>query len=118
MSYPSRLMGSGISGQAAQEICGRVLDNQTATGTTQADALLTTASHVIVTTAAAGTGIRLPAPEAGAEVTVKNLGANALLVYPAVGGVINALAANAGFSVAAGGQSRFLGRNGSNWVTY
>jgi hypothetical protein len=49
---------------------------------------------------------------------VKNLGANALLVYPATGGAINALAANAGFSIAAAGQGRFLGRNNLNWVTY
>lgn len=118
MVFPSRLMGSGVAASPAQEICGRVLDNQTATGTTQANALLVTASHVVVTTTAAGTGVRLPAPEAGAQMTVKNLGANALLVYPAVGGKINALATNAGFSIAADGQARFVGRNGVDWVTF
>ena len=34
------------------------------------------------------------------------------------GGAINALAANAAFSVAAAGQARLLGRNSLNWVTY
>jgi hypothetical protein len=60
----------------------------------------------------------LPQAEPGAEVTVKNLGANAVNIYPATGGAINALSANAAFSVAAGGQARLLGRNSLNWVTY
>lgn len=36
----------------------------------------------------------------------------------ATGGAINALAANAAFSVAAGGQVSLFGRNSLNWVTY
>jgi hypothetical protein len=99
-------------------VCGDVQDNVTAAGSTQGTATLVTGAHVIVTTAAASTGVILPPAELGAEVTVKNLGANAVLVYPATGGAINALAANAGFSVAAAGQGRFLGRNNLNWVTY
>lgn len=118
MGYPSRMMGSGIAASAALEITGRVADNLVATGTTQSDALFIPTTHNIVVTTASGTGVRLPAPEQGCEVTVKNLGANALLVYPATGGAINALSANAGFSVAAGGQVRLLGRNSTNWVTY
>lgn len=118
MTFPSRLCGVGIAPAAANTICGDVQDNITAAGTGQGDATPVWLSHVIVTTAAAGTGVRLPAPEAGAQITVKNLGANAVLVYPATGGAINALAANAGFSVAAAGQARFVGRNGINWVTF
>lgn len=118
MSYPSNLTGVGLPPAASVYICGTVEDNITATGATQGAAYFSSADHIIVTTAAAGTGIRLPNPEPGAEVTVKNLGANALLVYPSTGGAINALSANAGFSIAAGGQARFLGRNSLNWVTY
>jgi hypothetical protein len=118
MTYPSKLIGAKLPPLTAQMICGDVLDNVTATGADQAGARLCTADHIIVTTTAASTGIRLPAAESGAELTVKNLGANALLVYPSTGGAINALAANAGFTVAAGGQARLLGRNGLNWVTY
>lgn len=118
MSYPLNLTGSGISAAAATQICGTVQDNVTATGTGQSDAFFSAADHIIVTTAAAGTGVRLPAAQPGAEVTVKNLGANAVLVYPATGGTINALAANAGFSIAAASQARFLGRNSTGWVTY
>jgi hypothetical protein len=71
-----------------------------------------------LSTVLAGPSVGTFFAELGAEVTVKNLGANAVLVYPATGGAINALAANAGFSVAAAGQGRFLGRNNLNWVTY
>jgi hypothetical protein len=46
------------------------------------------------------------------------LNADHCIVTTATGGAINALAANAGFSVAAAGQGRFLGRNNLNWVTY
>ncbi len=118
MSYPSRLIGAGVPALATVNICGDVQDNVTAAGSTQGTALPVSGDHVIVTTAAAGTGILLPFAEPGAEVTVKNLGANAVLVYPATGGAINALATNAGFSIAAAGQARFLGRNSLNWVTY
>jgi len=118
MSYPSRCMGVGMAAALTEQVCGDVQDNVTAAGSTQGTATLVTGAHVIVTTAAASTGVILPPAELGAEVTVKNLGANALLVYPATGGAINALAANAGFSIAAGGQGRFLGRNNINWVTY
>jgi hypothetical protein len=118
MPYPDRLCGVGLPAAVATQICGDVQDNITAAGSTQGTAVLLNADHCIVTTAATGTGVILPPAQPGADVTVKNLGANALLVYPATGGAINALAANAGFSIAAGGQGRFLGRNNINWVTY
>jgi hypothetical protein len=101
-----------------EQVCGDIQDNVTAAGSTQGTATLVTGAHVIVTTAAASTGVILPPAEPSAEVTVKNLGANALNIYPATGGAINALSANAAFSVAAGGQARLLGRNSTNWVTY
>lgn len=118
MSYPSRCLGTGMAAALTEAVCGDIQDNVTAAGTTQGTAILVTGAHVIVTTTALNTGVILPPAEPGAEVTVKNLGANALNVYPATGGAINALAANAAFSVAAGGQARFLGRNSLNWVTY
>ncbi|MFN7537552.1 MAG: hypothetical protein ACK5QN_07685 [Burkholderiales bacterium] len=118
MSYPSRCMGVGMAAALTEQVCGDIQDNVTAAGSTQGTATLVTGAHVIVTTAAASTGVILPPAEPGAEVTVKNLGANAVNIYPATGGAINALSANAAFSVAAGGQARLLGRNSLNWVTY
>jgi len=77
----------------------------TAAGSTQATARLLTAANTVVSTAAAGTGVIIPASlELGDVTTVTNLGANALLVYPPIGGVIQTGATNAGFSVATGKQ--------------
>ena len=118
MAYPDRLCGVGVPPAVATEICGNIQDNITAAGSTQGTAVLLTGDHCIVTTAAASTGVILPPAQPGADVTVKNLGANAVLVYPATGGAINALAANAGFSIAAAGQGRFLGRDATRWVTF
>lgn len=117
MSYPTRCMGVGMAAALTEQVCGDVQDNVTAAGSTQGTATPVSAVNVIVTTAAASTGVILPPAEPGAEVVVKNLGANAVNVYPAVGGAINALAANAAFSVAAAGQVRLVGRNSLNWVT-
>ena len=65
-----------------------------------------------------GTGMAAALTEAVCGDIQDNVTANALNIYPATGGAINALAANAAFSVAAGGQARLLGRNSLNWVTY
>lgn len=99
MSFLANLMAFGASPFLAQAIVGDVADNLTATGTTQATALKLSAAENVVTTAAASTGVQLPAMGPGDSVLVANLGANALLVYPQTGGAIQTGAANAGFSV-------------------
>lgn len=78
-----------------------------ATGANQATALVLTKYWNVVATTAAGTGVMLPNFGAGFETSVYNDGANALLVYPPVGGTINALAANAGYSLPAA-RNQFL----------
>lgn len=118
MALPSRLMGTSFSAGSAVQVVGDVTDSLTATGSNQATALLVSTVINIVTTTAASTGVILMPSEVGGEVSVYNLGANALLVYPATGGAINALATNAGFSVGAGKAATFKGRaNGTGWVT-
>lgn len=117
MALPSRLMGSGLSSLAAQNICGDVTNTLTATGSTNADALQVGSAINNVTTAAAGTGVKLPPTETGSSVLVANLGANALLVYPFAGSQINALTATTGgFSVGAGKSALFVGVSGTNLV--
>lgn len=70
-----------------------------AAGTNQATATaLGTTTYQRVTTAAASTGVKLPAAVAGMRIVVFNKGANTLAVYPATGGIINDGAANAAFS--------------------
>ena len=98
----------------------------TATGSTQADALLLLREVSVFGTVAASTGAILhTTAEPGDEVQVFNGGANALAVYPQTGAVINAGAANAAFSVPAGKVCRFTAyqANGRgvgtvNWIAH
>lgn len=100
MAIQQRLTVSGMSGVQAQAIQGTVANGLTALGTTQANALALPADLNYFTTVGAGTGTVLPAMNPGDSVNLYNKGASALLVYPPVGAVINALGANAGYSVA------------------
>jgi hypothetical protein len=102
MSQARNLSALGLPGVLAQSLGGLTANTLTAAGSTQATALALPADINFVTTAAAGTGVILPASSSGDSFVVRNGGANACLIYPPVGGTINALAANAGYSVAAG----------------
>lgn len=116
MPIPSRLLGSGVSAQAATNTCGDVATGLTATGSTNADALQLSSVINHVGTTASGTGVILPPLEPGASVFVINSGANALLVYPGTGFQINALTATTqGFSVAAGGRAQFIAFTSTKW---
>jgi hypothetical protein len=97
MAFPSRVQGAGQSGGATTAICGDVSSNLTATGSTATDALQLSAVVSRVGTAASGTGVKLPAAEAGAMVVVRNdgaqslrrvLAASATSVWPAIPSVI------------------------------
>lgn len=100
MSLAQRLVTAGISAIQAQAIQGTVANTLTALGTTQGNALMLGADINNFTTVAAGTGAIAPAMNPGDDIIVRNGGANALLLYPPVGGVINGLGANAGYSIA------------------
>lgn len=95
-----KLVAAGLPGPAAAAITGDAANNLTATGTTQATALLLPADANRFTTVAASTGAILPPMNAGDTVVVYNGGANALALYPPVGGVINQGAVNAAYTVA------------------
>lgn len=100
MALQQRLVVAGTAAPQAAAIQGTVGNPLTALGTTQGNALQLPADVNYFTTVAAGTGTVLPAMNPGDSVNIYNKGANALLVYPPVGGVINGLGANAGYSVA------------------
>lgn len=106
-------MAFGTQAFVAQAIVGDVANGLTAAGTTQANALKLAAVNNIVTTAAASTGVQLPATGTGDGIVVANLGANALLVYPVVGGTIQGAAANVGFSVPTLKTATFTARDAS-----
>lgn len=84
-------------------------------GTTQGTATAITKQTNEFTTVAASSGARLPSPEQGEFIFVANAGANALSVYPATGHSINALAANAAFSLAVGKNALFWAATASKW---
>lgn len=102
MPLQSRLVVAGMSAIAAQASVGTSANNLTATGTTQATAAPLGADNNRFTTVPANSGCVLPPMNGGDSINVFNAGANALLVYPppGIGAQINALAANAGYSVA------------------
>lgn len=100
MSNQNRLTVYGISAQAADAIQGTTASGLTATGSTQGGALALPADLCKFGTVASGTGAIIPPSNSGDSGTVFNAGANALLLYPPVGGTINALSANAGYSIA------------------
>lgn len=88
----------------------------TAAGTTNADALAINAgvSRVIVATAAASTGIRLPVANRGDVIEIANGGANAIVVYPGTGARVNGLTVTTvGVTIAAGAGRRFIRVNDS-----
>jgi hypothetical protein len=91
---------TGISAVQSQAVQGSVANGLTATGSTQGAALPLPADINYVTTVAASTGVILPPMNPGDSLNVYNKGANALLVYPPTGAIINSLATNAGYSVA------------------
>jgi hypothetical protein len=101
MSLQSRLVAAGLSAIQAQAIQGTAADGLTATGAVQATAFPLAADVNHFTTTAAGTGCIIPAANPGDSGTIQNGGANALLVYPPVGGKMNNLGTNAGYSMAA-----------------
>lgn len=112
------MLGCGMPGLFVSTISGNTQDGLTAAGSTQGTALALPGDNNVITTAAASSGVRLKAnPAPGDEVIVANLGANAVSVYPATGGAINSLSANAAFSVGSGKVAKFIARTGSlNWV--
>ena len=91
----------------------------TATGTTQADALQVSGDINVITVCASGAGVRLPVPQVGVmmRIVVVNKGANALLIYPHVGGYLNSGAINAASSLAADGVVDLASSSGSQWYS-
>ena len=110
------LMGSGLSGAAAEAITtGTKGVGLTAAGTTAADAFQLTADSNLVTTCASGAGVKLP--DVGGEVTVYNgVSGNACLVYPPTGQQLNNLTATSGtISIGASKGATFKRLSATHW---
>lgn len=94
--------GSIVMTKASTSVAQTTLTGITAAGTTIADATQLTSVVNSVSTAAAGTGVKLWDATVGSVITVQNFGANDLELYPHIAGSsINAAAAGAGITLAA-----------------
>ncbi len=100
MALAKELTGPFPAGQAGA-IGGQGTTGITAAGTnSQANSTELTAGNNVIATAAANSGVRLPAGMAGDEVWVYNAGASTVNVYPPVGAAINSGGTNATFTLA------------------
>lgn len=89
----------------------------TAAGTTQSDALQLASAINRVTTAAAGTGVKLYAsPVAGDVQIVYNGGANVMRVYPQTSGTINQLTANTHIDLPTNTACMFFAATTTAWL--
>ncbi len=110
MPIVNRLMGSGLSSGAANNIAGDNSTALTAAGTTKATALVLSAQSNYVSICSSGTGVSLPAMNQGDDVEVANNGANNLLVYTTKGiaDTITNTSANAGYTLSVQKSATFL----------
>lgn len=90
-----------------------------AAGTTQGTATALTRPITVVSTVSGGSadGVIMPSATAGMRVIIINTSAATLKVYPASGGTINALSANAAYSMAAGTRLEFIATSTTQWYT-
>ena len=118
-------IGSAISGATSTTtLNGLVIDSisaaVSAAGTTQAGAtgLVSNINNVTVVTAAAA-GVRLPTAVAGMRILIRNSDSlDILSIYPATGGTINALSANAAFTIIAGATIELMATTATQWYTF
>lgn len=89
----------------------------TAVGTDRATSLALTASVNNITSAAAGTGVTLPACAAGKIVVVNNLGANAIKVYGAGADTVDGAAAATGTDLTNAKRAFFIGVSATAYIS-
>lgn len=88
-----------------------------AAGSDQAGATALTVDYNVATTVASSTGVKLPTATAGRRIIIVNKGANTLSIYPATGGTIDALSANAAIQVAANGSIELMASSVTQWYS-
>jgi hypothetical protein len=118
-------IGSAVSGATSTTTLSGLVVNSisaavSAAGTTQAGATGLVSNINNVTVVATGaTGVRLPTAVAGMRILIRNSdSADTLSIYPATGGTINALAANAAFTLAAGSTTELMATTSTQWYTF
>lgn len=88
-----------------------------AAGSTQSDAPQLVDGVSFVTGADGTKGVKVPVGVARRQITIHNVGASALKVYPSTGNTINGGAANAALSFAANTSAILTTHDGTNWFS-
>jgi hypothetical protein len=83
----------------------------------QGQGALTNDYNVITTAASNPSGVTLPTATIGRRIVIVNKGANAVNVYPATGGYIDALAVNTSIQIAINGVMEFNASTTSQWYS-
>ena len=83
----------------------------------QGQGALTNDYNVVTTAAANPSGVTLPTATVGRRIVIVNKGANPINVYPASGGAIDALAANAAISLPVGGTMEINASTTTLWYS-
>lgn len=116
MTITRKLQIAGVDKNLVSAIMGDSVTNLVATGTTQATAFRINSDVAKFTTVTAGTGAILPVGTVELDtVTVVNAGDNDLLVYPALGEKVGALATNAAFTLQFGSAAIFRKSDAFTW---
>jgi hypothetical protein len=120
----NELAGNGIAGTSsvhqAAYFASPVATGLTAAGSNQSTALQLAASINIISTAASGTGVQLPAISTcgvGAEIIVSNQGANTIHVYTGDSSTIDGTAGATGITMAATHRAVFISTSSSTWIS-
>lgn len=92
-------------------------NNVTAGTNAQGQGALTSDYNVITTAAANPSGVTLPTATQGRRVLIVNKGANPVNIYPATGGTIDALAANASIQIPVNGVLEFNASSTTQWYS-
>lgn len=92
-------------------------NNVTAGTNAQGQGALTSDYNVITTATANPSGVTLPTATQGRRIVVVNKGANPVNIYPATGGTIDALAANASIQLAVNGVMEFNASSTTQWYS-
>lgn len=83
----------------------------------QGQGALTTDFNVVTTAAANPSGVTLPTATTGRRIYIVNRGANAINVYPATGGTIDALAINTSIQIPVNGTMFFWASSTTQWYS-
>ncbi len=113
--------GSGVQKTMADAVAYTVGNALTAAGTNRATALALTAGVNNVTTAAASTGVTLPAISTygigGNPIVIFNAGANAIQVYGAGSDTIDTIAGSTGVVLTNAKRSAYYAVAAATWVS-